>query len=349
MTVGDILVADPERRRNGQAIAHAAELGYRRPRHRRGRRHRTTGPRMNPANTVIIHHANCPDGFGAAWWLGRQMHHGHVKHPGIYGEPPPLELCTDADVWLVDFCYEADDLRRLADVARYVTILDHHQTATGYVDAAGYTMAPDIAALVDLGQLGGLNKVAGVLDMNQSGVGLVAAYVQRQHGIRPPRFLANLEDRDLWRFNLDDTNAVFAAVTARPYTEAAWDELADTPHDDLVTEGNAITRYRDRLVEQIATNGYDVVIAGHNARIVASPYAVGSDVAGILARQTDSGLGAYYVDLGDRLRFGLRSTPEGPDVAKIAETWGGGGHKHASGFELAASALSDLYEEGIYA
>jgi nanoRNase/pAp phosphatase (c-di-AMP/oligoRNAs hydrolase) len=32
--------------------------------------------------------------------------------------------------------------------------------------------------------------------------------------------------------------------------------------------------------------------------------------------------------------FSLRSTEEGLDVAEIAKQYGGGGHKHASGFRV---------------
>ena len=42
----------------------------------------------------------------------------------------------------------------------------------------------------------------------------------------------------------------------------------------------------------------------------------------------------YYYDLGECRFFGLRSAPDGLDVAEIAEKFGGGGHKHAAGFRI---------------
>jgi nanoRNase/pAp phosphatase (c-di-AMP/oligoRNAs hydrolase) len=78
--------------------------------------------------------------------------------------------------------------------------------------------------------------------------------------------------------------------------------------------------------------------------VVNCPYSYASDVAGILAadarieaypgHETQLKVAAYYFDnhaAGVR-SWGLRSTEDGPDVAKLAEKNRGGGHKHAAGF-----------------
>ncbi len=299
---------------------------------------------------VIVFHDGCPDGWGSAWWLGKHLGE-HIKHPGRYGEDPPLELCKRADVWLVDFCYEPAELTALADACKTLTIFDHHQTAVGHVEAAGFTMTPTMIGFVELFQLGGHAKVAGVLDMDRSGVGLVSEFVRYQFAVNAPDFLGNIEDRDLWRFNLPDTKDVFAAVTARPYTVEAWDKIEATYYFDLVREGEAINLYRDRLIEQVAASTFVVRLRGGSgpaihARCATSPYAVGSDVAGEIAKRPvphpswPHGIGAYAILHEDCVQVGLRSREdlnahhEGPDVAEIAERYGGGGHKHASGFKV---------------
>jgi oligoribonuclease NrnB/cAMP/cGMP phosphodiesterase (DHH superfamily) len=40
-----------------------------------------------------------------------------------------------------------------------------------------------------------------------------------------------------------------------------------------------------------------------------------------------------YYDGAVSRKWALRSTPDGVDVSEIARKFGGGGHKHASGFE----------------
>lgn len=282
---------------------------------------------------VIIYHDNCPDGWGAAWWLGKHIGE-HTKFAGRYGEAPPLELCRGAAVWLVDFAYPGVDLLAVRDAAKTVTLFDHHASTVGYLADAGLTVRSNMHTYCDLSELGGLNKFDGVLDQEHSGVGLVAAYVLRAHGCHPSDFLVNIEDRDLWRFVHASTKDVFAAVTARPYTVEAWDQLDAMPHAALVAEGAAINLYRDRLVEQVAASTLTLRLGEHLIPCASAPYAIGSDVAGLLAAQAGSGIGAYCILHADNVQLGLRSTPTGPDVAALAEMFGGGGHPHASGLRM---------------
>lgn len=47
--------------------------------------------------------------------------------------------------------------------------------------------------------------------------------------------------------------------------------------------------------------------------------------------------GGYYYDTAEARHFGLRSADDGADVARIAQEYGGGGHRHASGFKVPRS------------
>lgn len=276
---------------------------------------------------VIVHHSNCPDGFGSAWLLAQHLDGPTTVIPATYGDPLP-EISGDDDVFLVDYCYESDTLRTIAAAAHSLLILDHHQTALGCVDAAGIPRFDSVGAWVLDGEQ--TPPVMAIIDMDRSGVGLVMEYTG---GYVP--FLAHIEDRDLWRFNLPDTPAVFAAVTSRPYTVEAWDWMESLMLEDLIAEGNAIERYRTRLIaDTVATAWIGRLPTGHDVWVAASPYAIGSDVAGELAKRDPEGFAAYFVHYGASIRFGLRSGPDGADVAAIAEGLGGGGHRHAAGFEI---------------
>lgn len=278
---------------------------------------------------IVVFHASCPDGFGAAWWLGRQLGE-HEKVEGRYGEQPPD--CAGRDVYVVDFCYPTEDLDRIAGQARSLLILDHHQTSFGWVAASSVREVTMLHA-IDFARRGAV----AVLDVEHSGIGLVADYVNGRWGSLPRRFMFNIEDRDLWQFKLWDTPAVFAAVTSRPYTVEAWDEMLVMPHEALLAEGSAIERYRQQLIAAtVATARYETLF-GFRVAVAAAPYAIGSDVAGVLAAADPHGFAGYYVDLPGKRRWGLRSAPDtGMDVAVLAESLGGGGHRHAAGFEVAS-------------
>ena len=297
--------------------------------------------------SVIIYHRNCPDGFGAAWWLGRHVGE-HIKFAANWNDEPPVDLCEAREVYVVDFCYPPDDLERLAASAVKVDIFDHHQTSLGWAEEY-HARHPETSTLRD--SLGGHWMLTGsgdtsvdiVIDEDQSGAGLIARLAGAKWGTTVPSFLYSIEDRDLWRFDLPDTKNVFAAVTSRPYTDEAWDDMLaierayQSYSDDgasLSLEGEAINRYRDQLIEQVAATSFTLALGDLHVPCATSPYAIGSDVAGLLAERSTDGIGAYAILHSDHVQVGLRSRGNGPDVARIAERWGGGGHPHASGLKM---------------
>lgn len=294
----------------------------------------------DPVRPLIVHHANCPDGFGAAWWLARNLPEGWEPaelFAATYGPTDPdvdpvisAADFVDRPVFIVDFCWPARILDQIAVVAERVVVLDHHATA---VDMAAESDLLHYSSLDEWEKDGPSDTFVAVIDQNRSGIGLVGDWVGRTSGVRPPDFVYNLEDRDLWRFEFGDTPDVFAAVTSWPYELEVWDHLAELPHVELVAQGKAINRYRDRLVDQVAAASFNLDLDGMVIPCASSPYAIGSDVAGRLAEQSD-GIGAYVILHEGDVQVGLRSRNDGPDVAAIAQRFGGGGHVHSSGLRL---------------
>ena len=76
---------------------------------------------------ICIYHANCMDGFGAAWVVWKYFGGEVGMHAAGYGSPPPE--VGGRDVVIVDFSYKREVLEALAKEARSVLVLDHHKTA----------------------------------------------------------------------------------------------------------------------------------------------------------------------------------------------------------------------------
>lgn len=288
------------------------------------------------SDTIIIHHANCPDGFGAAWLLEQSLD-GLRTSPLIvaanYGDEPPD--VRGADVFIVDFCYQGDVMARIAEESNTLVVLDHHESALGYIADSGITTFRSVSEFIDSN---GMDTAVAILDMNRSGVGLVMEYADVTVDM-----LLHVEDRDLWRFNLPGTAEVFAAITSRPYTRQAWDEMDAMDVTDLIAEGQAIQRYRQKLIDATVATAWQMQIpTGHFVWVAACPYAIGSDVAGVLAQRDPENFAAYFVPYGDRVKFGLRSVEgTGRNVREIASLIpGGGGHPHAAGFEVGWKSAS---------
>lgn len=288
--------------------------------------------------THIIHHANCPDGFTAAWLIHNTIATDTRIHAANYGDEPPI-IAPGDDVYVVDFCYEPEHLVALVATSGRLVVLDHHETSRQWmIEAVG---ADKVCTDITHPVVPGADSNIYVSDMERSGAGLAAHWI---HGADyldyAPPFVKYVQDRDLWRWQLKGTAEVFAAVTARPYTLNAWDDLAELSDQELIDQGAGIAMYRQRLIEQTVDTAWRATVAGHDdIWVAACPYALGSDVAGELAERDPDRFAAYFIPYENRMRFGLRSADTGMNVAEVAAQFGGGGHAHASGFEIGKEEL----------
>lgn len=257
--------------------------------------------------SMCIYHGNCADGFGAAWVVRKAL--GDIEfHAGKYQEPPPD--VSGKDVVMVDFSYKRPVLLEMAEKARSILILDHHKTA-----------AED---LVDLPP-----NVTAKFDMEHSGAMLTWKHFFP--GEEPPRLLLHIEDRDLWRFALQNTRQIQANLFSFPYDFEVWDALMETAPAALAAEGEAIERKHFKDIRELlgVTTRY-MVIGGHRVPVANLPYTMSSDAGHQLAKGQP--FAACYWDTPAGRVFSLRSSDDGVDVAEVAKQYGGGGHRNAAGF-----------------
>lgn len=270
---------------------------------------------------IVIYHDNCLDGAAAAWCFVHKFgKDGVTLVKGHYGQYPPD--VTDADVYLVDFSYKRHVVASMIEVARSVTLLDHHDTA-----------------LRDLDGMPGLIWEA---DLERSGCGLAWDFLFP--GEPRPTVLAHIEDRDLWRFKLPDTRAVVAylqahdldpvsalfssLITAPPWHVAVMESVGDLllrKHDkDVSTAVEQFTRWME--------------IDGLSVPAVNCMPWMASDVAGWWAKSVP--FAAAYWDGARHRYFSLRSSSDpahvgfSRNVGEIAASFGGGGHVNAAGFKV---------------
>ena len=254
---------------------------------------------------LCIYHKGCLDGFASAWVVS-QAHPGIPLHEGVYQDDPPN--VTGLDVIIVDFSYKRDVLIEMSKTANSILIIDHHKSAKA-----------DLQNLPD--------NIDCKFDITHSGAGLTwMHYFPNENA---PKLLQHIEDRDLWRFTLKNTQEIVAAMYSRGFTL----ELFDTPLAKLASEGVAITRANDKNISSLAkTAAYRLDIDGHNVPICNAPYMFASDMGNLLAKGEP--FSATYYDTEDYRIFSLRSDENGLDVSIIAEKFGGGGHEHAAGFRV---------------
>jgi len=264
---------------------------------------------------ICIYHANCDDGFGAAYAVWKK-HPGCQFWKGVYQSLPPT--IDGLNVAIVDFSYKRDVMREIAAKACWVLVLDHHKTAQADLEGLG-SECPNVVV---------------EFDMERSGA--VMAW-QHFHPETPlPKFFEYLQDRDLWHKRMPGIDAFTAALRSYPQDFAEWDRLCNGSTIDLITEGISIERYYRTIVEQTKEHFYMRDIGGYRVPVVNASLFMASEVAGELAEGNP--FAAVYAENETHVIWSLRSrAPGGLDVSEIAKQFGGGGHKHAAGFKTVRS------------
>ncbi len=250
---------------------------------------------------MIVYHGDCPDGFGAAFAAWKRYGEATDYVPVSHGDPPPKT--TGRHVLMADFAYDREVTEKLAESAASLVVLDHHRSAA--------------SELADLPYC--------VFDMNRSGAVMAWQYL---HEEPVPALLRYVQDRDLWRHDLPESEEVSAALRAHDFDFKTWDSI---DVDQLRVEGRALLRYQRRMVERVAAHASMVDILGTVVPTVNSAV-LQSELGDVLATGHPFA-GVWWQGSGDLARWSLRSTPGGVDVSLIAARYGGGGHRTAAGFK----------------
>ena len=220
----------------------------------------------------------------------------------------------------------------MAKTARAILILDHHKSAAD--DLKHYAAFPFDSRGIheEWARRQACGGVAAHFDMTKSGAMLAWEFFNP--GKEPPALIRHIQDRDLWRFELEGTREIQAAVFSYPYDFEVWDRLMAMDAQELRKDGAAIERkhFKD-IREFIEVAAGRMVIAGHDIPALNAPYFWSSDAGHIMAEGEP--FAACYWDTPEGRVFSLRSSSDGVDVSEIAKQFGGGGHKNAAGFKIA--------------
>lgn len=293
---------------------------------------------------LVIYHASCADGFGAAYaaWksLGDDADYTPMRYMDADRAPEEqwaefLRVVPDFDdrtIYIVDFSLPKIVMSRIMKSGSKIVWLDHHKTAfkrwLGEYEK-GMAHSEDSDSLVVR------------LDDNRSGALIAWEYFLEE---APPYGIKLLDDYDRWQFKYEETKAFQKQIWSHaPWSFQQWDgwfrdfQLDEgISFNEFVTEGEAILRSHNQRVAETVKQAMPCRIADSrvgriDGLIVNCPPNVSSDVGHELALQSGTfGLCWYLNKRGDAV-VSLRSSSNF-DVADLARLFGGGGHERASGF-----------------
>ena len=267
-------------------------------------------------NIVVIYHADCPDGFGAAYaaWKKFGDTASYIPRP----MPAPLpEGLINKTLYIIDYSYDKATLERLTAANTSVMVIDHHQTAKDAV-----TSFPQ-----------------NIFDINHSGAVLAWQYFHPDTEV--PTILKYVEDHDLWRFALPENREFGVSLHQEPRTFERWDELTfELQEEDrlikFIARGSLLAKFEDKLIADLLKNRERVIFEGHEVWAINEGFyrsVLGNQLAELNEAEGGIALGIVYYRKDRMVRASLRSSGD-VDVATMAEKYGGGGHKNAASIKV---------------
>jgi uncharacterized protein len=267
---------------------------------------------------VVFYHKNCLDGFSCAWTAWKKFK-DKAKYFSLNYQAPFEYTFRRKKIYFFDVIPERKVLKNLIKKDNEITIIDHHLSAKRILD------------------LNEFKNVEIVLNMRRSASVLVWQYFFPTKKI--PKLLLHVEDMDLWKFKKSYTREILATINLADFDFKQWDKLTKEVEDKKtrkkhIEDGKKIIEYQNKLIEVIVQGAKKVKIGKYKALAANSSILI-SEIGAALIKKMPP-LAIIWFKAGKEKRVSLRSNGK-VDVSKIAEKYGGGGHKKAAAFALAAA------------
>lgn len=305
---------------------------------------------------LVIYHADCTDGFGAAFAAWLKLGDEAEYLPMQYNKALPD--WQGREVYILDFSFPRALMDDAFQLAKHVVWLDHHKTA--------YEMW--IGGLFDgtEGRHEQHDQVRDiVLDFDKSGA--LLAWEHFHPDTKVPALIRHIDDRDRWQFKLEGSKELHAALQSyKPWSFEQWRNDFWSPYtgdpayfeeelERLLSDGVAILRAQEQNIASMLKQARKCEIFSvtgvpfgtnpkanmrqHNfAGLALNAPIHQSEIGHELANQSSTYGLVWYMGVDNRVKCSLRSNGE-YDVSAIARTFGGGGHRNAAGFEIDIQTL----------
>ncbi len=267
---------------------------------------------------AILYHANCPDGFGAAFaaWkkFGKKAEYFTIPPSQDSRQLTGIDL-KGREVYFLDVCVSLPTLLKLRMLNEKVVVIDHHATNAAAAKHASESL----------------------FDVTHSGAILAWQYFHPKKKV--PTLLKYVEEGDLWRFRLPQSPALLAYIYSRGFSFKEWESLMKGMESARVRKnyavlGKVLNDYDGILVGEAVGRAELVQFGKYKTLAVnSSSKRFHSEVGKqLVAQKPPIGI-VWRVERG-LLHVSLRGNGS-VDVSKLARQFpGGGGHPNAAGFAV---------------
>ena len=325
---------------------------------------------------LVIYHANCTDGFGAAFaaWLKFGDEAEYIPMSYNQALPEQLHSPVGLELYILDFSFRRDQMDTFFKYAKRVVWLDHHKTAfETWLDGLTYSVLDPNEVVVGsppaVGQVKeayrNTDKMYVRLHADKSGALLAWEYFHTSTEV--PMLIKHIDDRDRWQFKMNGSRELHAVLASlKPWSFEQWDRiLAETSYrandgtgiDALYRDGAVLLRAHKQQVksalkqaakcriefneQMVSSSDQPDPIRFYEFRIglaANAPFDLASTLGHELSKKSGT-FGLVWSMAGDgQIHCSLRSNGD-YDVSTIAKAFGGGGHRNAAGFSVKIETL----------
>lgn len=270
--------------------------------------------RVPKKSIVVFYHANCTDGFTAAWVVWKKFG-SKAEYIASFHEDTPPEI-KNKRIYTVDMTFPEAITKKLIRDNIMVTSIDHHESSRSVTILTG-----DHAYAV-----------------NNSGSTLAWKYFFPEKPI--PKFLLNVEDVDLWRKKIPGSFALYSFLDMFDFNFEVWSRLIrdfEIPFKKkkMLDVGKLFLKYDSKMIDRrINKNAKLVKFEGHKIYAINETESV-SEVGARLCRIIAPFSVIWHENKNGQISVSLRGNGH-IDVSLIAQKYGGGGHKNSAAFRLKA-------------
>ncbi|MDD5760513.1 MAG: DHHA1 domain-containing protein [Candidatus Pacebacteria bacterium] len=264
---------------------------------------------------VIFYHKNCPDGFASAWVAWKKFK-GKGKYFPLNYQSSFEHVIEKEKIYFFDVIPGKKVLESLIKQGNEITIIDHHISAK---------------RILDFDKSGNMKTK---LNMKRSASVLVWQYFFPKKKI--PELLLYIEDMDLWKFKKPYTREILATINALDFEFKKWSKLVKEIENKktrkkYIEAGKKVVEYQNEIIAGLVQEAKEVKFLRYKTLVVNSSILI-SEIGNALIKKKPP-MAIIWFETGKEKRISLRSDGK-VDVSKIAERYGGGGHKKAAGFSL---------------
>lgn len=279
----------------------------------------------------IIYHKDCMDGIASAFIASEtfKMYQESVSAIAVqyggedilFGRDPNKALkeplAKEDVIYFVDFSLPRDLMIELSTMVKEIVVLDHHETAQSELEGLEEK----------------LENVTVIFDMERSGATLAFDYFDP---CIDGSIFDYIEDRDLWKFELDYSKEVNAAI--KFYTKPNCLESFKETYErfdpvEFSNAGEVLLKQQDIQIKSKLKKVKDLSLKGISFKAINATENI-SELGNAICTEYNTPALVYFITEHDKVVCSLRSTDDLKAVEPVAKALGGGGHRNACGFTL---------------